>query len=141
MSTSFLYHALGIPTSSDKLLQEVMRSVLEAYYEPQFSDHSHGFRPGLGCDTALQDISRHWKCTKWFIESDIKGCFDNIDHSVLLSILREKVHDNRFLRLLENMLKAGSPSADVSQPAESVAHLQLLLRRVAVAAWAILASH
>src|SRR3954452_9603755 len=98
---------LGIPTWSDKLLQEVMRSVLEAYYEPQFSDHSHGFRPGLGCDTALQDISQHWKGTKWFIEGDIKGCFDNIDHSVLLSILGEKIHDNRFLRLIENMLKAG----------------------------------
>jgi hypothetical protein len=98
---------LGIPTWSDKLLQEVMRSVLEAYYEPQFSDHSHGFRPGLGCDTALQDISQNWKGTKWFIEGDIKGCFNNIDHTILLSILREKIHDNRFLRLVENMLKAG----------------------------------
>jgi group II intron reverse transcriptase/maturase len=98
---------LGIPTWSDKLLQETMRSILEAYYEPQFSDHSHGFRPGLGCDTALQDISQHWKGTKWFIEGDIKGCFDNIDHAILLSILGEKIHDNRFLRLIENMLKAG----------------------------------
>ena len=99
---------LGIPTWSDKLLQEVMRSLLEAYYEPQFSDHSHGFRPGLGCDTALQDIAQAWKGTKWFIEGDIKGCFDNIDHEILLSILREKIHDNRFLiRLVENMLKAG----------------------------------
>ena len=98
---------LGIPTWSDKLLQEVMRSILEAYYEPQFSDHSHGFRPGLGCDTALQDISQHWKGTKWFIEGDIKGCFDNIDHQILLSILREKLHDNRFLRLVETMLGAG----------------------------------
>jgi group II intron reverse transcriptase/maturase len=98
---------LGIPTWTDKLLQETMRSVLEAYYEPQFSVHSHGFRPGLGCDTALQDISQHWKGTKWFIEGDIKGCFDNIDHTVLLSILGEKIRDNRFLRLVENMLKAG----------------------------------
>ena len=98
---------LGIPTWRDKLLQEVMRSILEAYYEPQFSDHSHGFRPGLGCDTALQDISQTWKGTKWFIEGDIKGCFDNIDHQILLSILREKIRDNRFLRLIENMLKAG----------------------------------
>jgi group II intron reverse transcriptase/maturase len=97
---------LGIPTWSDKLLQEVMRCVLEAYDEPQFSDHSHGFRPGLGCDTALQDISQHWKGTKWFIEGDIKGCFDNIDHVVLLSILGEKIHDNRFLRLVGHMLEA-----------------------------------
>jgi group II intron reverse transcriptase/maturase len=98
---------LGIPTWRDKLLQEVIRSILEAYYEPQFSTHSHGFRPGLGCDTALQDISQNWKGTKWFIEGDIKGCFDNIDHQILLSILGEKVLDNRFLRLIANMLKAG----------------------------------
>src|SRR5579872_794613 len=98
---------LGLPTWSDKLLQEVMRSLLEAYYEPQFSDHSHGFRPGRGCHTALQTIQRHWKGTKWFIEGDIKGCFDNIDHSILLSILRENIHDNRFLRLMENLLQAG----------------------------------
>ena len=98
---------LGVPTWSDKLLQEVMRSLLEAYYEPQFSIHSHGFRPGLGCDTALRDIAQDWKGVKWFIEGDIKGCFDNIDHEILLSILREKVLDNRFIRLVENMLKAG----------------------------------
>ena len=98
---------LGMPTWSDKLLQEVMRSVLEAYYEPQFSNHSHGFRPGLGCDTALQDIAQNWKGVKWFIEGDIKRCFDNIDHEIMLSILREKVLDNRFIRLVENMLKAG----------------------------------
>ncbi len=98
---------LGVPTWRDKLLQEVMRSILEAYHEPQFSVHSHGFRPGLGCDTALQDIAQNWKGVKWFIEGDIKGCFDNIDHQVLLSILRDKIHDNRFLRLVEGMLKAG----------------------------------
>lgn len=98
---------LGVPTWRDKLLQEVMRSLLEAYYEPQFSVHSHGFRPGLGCDTALQDIAQHWKGTKWFIEGDIKGCFDNIDHQVLLSILAEKILDNRLLHLVETMLKAG----------------------------------
>jgi retron-type reverse transcriptase len=90
----------------DKLLQEVMRSILEAYYEPQFSPHSHGFRPGRGCDSALQSIYA-WNGTKWFIEGDIKGCFDNIDHSVLLSILREKIHDNRFMALVARLLKAG----------------------------------
>jgi group II intron reverse transcriptase/maturase len=98
---------LGIPTWKDKLLQEVIRSLLEAYYEPQFSDHSHGFRPGRGCHTALTGIARTWKGTKWFIEGDIRGCFDNIDHCLLLSILREKIHDNRFLRLLANLLQAG----------------------------------
>jgi group II intron reverse transcriptase/maturase len=98
---------LGIPTWSDKLVQEVIRLLLEAYYEPQFSDQSHGFRPGRGCHTALLDVTRNGKGTKWFIEGDIKGCFDNIDHTVLLSILRERIHDNRFLRLIENLLKAG----------------------------------
>jgi group II intron reverse transcriptase/maturase len=98
---------LGMPTWSDKLLQEVMRSLLEAYYEPQFSTHSHGFRPNRGCHTALAEIKRVWRGTTWFIEGDIKGCFDNIDHTILLSILREKIHDNRFLRLVENLLKAG----------------------------------
>jgi group II intron reverse transcriptase/maturase len=98
---------LGIPVWKDKLLQEVMRSILEAYYEPQFSPTSHGFRPDRGCGTALKTIDDGWKGTKWFIEGDIKGCFDNIDHTVLLSILRERLHDNRFLILVENMLKAG----------------------------------
>jgi group II intron reverse transcriptase/maturase len=98
---------LGIPTWTDKLLQEVMRSILEAYYEPQFSPNSHGFRPDKGCHTALKDIFIAWKGTKWFVEGDIKGCFDNIDHSILLSILREKIQDNRFIRLVENLLKAG----------------------------------
>ena len=98
---------LGIPTWSDKLLQEVVRSILEAYYEPQFSDHSHGFRPNRGCYTALRSIYRVWKGTKWFIEGDIKGCFDNIDPTVLVSILREKIHDNRFIKLVENLLGAG----------------------------------
>lgn len=98
---------LGIPTWSDKLLQEVIRLILEAYYEPQFSDSSHGFRPRRGCHTALQTVRRTWKGTKWFIEGDIRGCFDNIDHEKLMSILRERIRDNRFLRLIANLLKAG----------------------------------
>ena len=98
---------LGIPTWSDKLLQEVIREILEAYYEPQFSPYSHGFRPNRGCHTALVEIEHVWKGTKWFVEGDIKGCFDNIDHRVLLSILREKVQDNRFVRLIDGLLKAG----------------------------------
>lgn len=98
---------LGIPTWSDKLLQEVMRSLLEAYYEPQFSNHSHGFRPERGCHTALNHIQKGWTGTRWFIEGDIKACFDSIDHEVLLAILRETIHDNRFLRLVEGLLRAG----------------------------------
>src|SRR5215475_8058626 len=64
--------------------QDIVRSILEAYYEPQFSDHSHGFRPKRGCQTALTEIYNIWKGTKWFIEGDIKGCFDNIDHHILM---------------------------------------------------------
>ena len=98
---------LGIPTWSDKLLQEVVRSLLNAYYEPQFSPHSHGFRPHRGCHTALGEVTKHWRGVKWFIEGDISQCFDRIDHPVLLSILNEKLHDQRFLRLLANLLDAG----------------------------------
>jgi group II intron reverse transcriptase/maturase len=98
---------LGIPTWSNKLLQEVLRSLLNAYYEPQFSPHSHGFRPGRGCHTALGEITKHWRGVKWFIEGDIKACFDSLVHKVMLSILAEKLHDNRFLRLLANLLDAG----------------------------------
>jgi group II intron reverse transcriptase/maturase len=98
---------LGIPTWSDKLLQEAIRLILEAYYEPQFSAHSHGFRPGRGCHTALRTIHRTWNGTTWFIEGDIAQCFDRLDHQVLLAILAEKVHDGRFVRLLANLLAAG----------------------------------
>jgi group II intron reverse transcriptase/maturase len=98
---------LGIPTWSDKLLQEVIRLILEAYFEPQFDPHSHGFRPNRGCATAIREIYHGWKGTTWFIEGDIKGCFDNIDHTVLLAILAETIHDNRFLRLVGELLKAG----------------------------------
>ena len=97
---------LGLPSWSDKLLQEVVRSLLEAYYEPQFSKHSHGFRPGLGCHTALIEV-RTWTGTKWFIEGDISQYFDTIDHAILIDILGEKIKDNRFLRLIQNLLKAG----------------------------------
>jgi group II intron reverse transcriptase/maturase len=98
---------LGIPTWSDKLLQEVLRSILEAYYEPQFSPRSHGFRPSRGCHTALAEIRQNWTGTRWFIEGDIAQCFDRLDHQVLLAILHERIHDQRFLRLIENLLKAG----------------------------------
>jgi len=98
---------LGMPTWSDKLLQEVIRMILDAYYEPQFSNHSHGFRPNRGCGTALEEINREWRGTAWFIEGDIASYFDSIDHTVMLDILRMNIHDNRFLRLIENLLKAG----------------------------------
>jgi group II intron reverse transcriptase/maturase len=98
---------LGLPTWSDKLVQEVIRLIFEACYEPQFSDHSHGFRPGRGCHTALRDIHRRWNGTVWFIEGDISQCFDKLNHEVLLGILTEKIHDGRFLRLIGGLLEAG----------------------------------
>lgn len=98
---------LGIPTWSDKLLQEVVRSILEAYYEPQFSNSSHGFRPHRGCHTALVEIQRQWTGTRWFIEGDISKYFDSIDHQVLLKVLAENIHDKRFLRLIAHLLQAG----------------------------------
>ncbi|MDQ6644513.1 MAG: reverse transcriptase domain-containing protein [Chloroflexota bacterium] len=98
---------LGIPTWSDKLLAEVVRLILEAYYEPQFSPSSHGFRPSRGCHTALREIYHKWVGTKWFVEGDISDCFGSLDHTIMMSILREKLHDNRFIRLIEGLLKAG----------------------------------
>lgn len=97
---------LGLPSWSDKLLQEVMRSILEAYFEPQFNEHSHGFRPNRGCHTALSEIQT-WKGTRWFIEGDIAKYFEAINHDVLLAILSEHIHDGRFLRLLRELLEAG----------------------------------
>ena len=98
---------LGLPSWSDKLAGEVVRLLLEAYYEPQFSGRSHGFRPRRGCHTALTEVAVAWTGTTWFIEGDIARCFDDLDHGVMLGILGEKIHDNRFLRLLRNMLEAG----------------------------------
>jgi retron-type reverse transcriptase len=95
---------LGLPVWSDKVLQEVIRLILEAYYEPQFSDDSHGFRPQRGCHTALRTIYRTWTGTTWFIEGDISAYFDSIDHEIMLAILCENIHDNRFLRLIKNLL-------------------------------------
>jgi group II intron reverse transcriptase/maturase len=98
---------LGLPSWSDKLVGEVVRLLLEAYYEPQFSDRSHGFRKGRGCHTALREIECSWKGTVWFVEGDISDCFGSLDHDILLGILAEKIHDNRFLRLIAHMLRAG----------------------------------
>jgi retron-type reverse transcriptase len=98
---------LGLPTWSDELVQEAIRLLLDAYYKPRFSDLSHGFSRGRSCHTALREITQRWRGVKWFIEGDIKGCFDNIDHRVLLETLSANIHDNRLLRLISNMLEAG----------------------------------
>lgn len=98
---------LGIPSFRDKLLQEVVRMILEAIYEPVFDSHSHGFRPNRSCHTALRQISSEFTGITWFIEGDIKGCFDNIDHEVLISTLGRKIKDSKFLNIIRQFLKAG----------------------------------
>jgi group II intron reverse transcriptase/maturase len=98
---------LGLPSWSGKLVGEVVRLLLEAYYEPAFSDRSHGFRKGRGCHTALREIQQAWTGTVWFIEGDISDCYGSVNHEILMGILAEKIRDNRFLRLIRNMLKAG----------------------------------
>ncbi|MXY82586.1 MAG: hypothetical protein F4Y91_11105, partial [Gemmatimonadetes bacterium] len=98
---------LGIPSGEDKLLQAALKILIETYYEPQFSERSHGFRPNRGCHTALNQINQKHRDVSWFIEGDIKGCFDNIDHDILLEIMGEKIKDQPLLRLLKNLMKSG----------------------------------
>lgn len=98
---------LGIPTFTDKLIQEVLRMILEAVYEPLFMDCSHGFRPGKGCHTALKSVKYQFNGVRWFIEGDIKGCFDNINHEVLVGIISKKIKDARLTKLIYKFLKAG----------------------------------
>ncbi|MDR2700208.1 MAG: reverse transcriptase/maturase family protein [Nitrososphaerota archaeon] len=100
---------LGLPTWSDKLLQEVIRMILDAYYGCQFSDKSHGFRKDRGCKSALDAVTckADWKSVKWFIAGDVADCFNSIDHQILLNILSECIDDKRFLRLIENLLNCG----------------------------------
>jgi group II intron reverse transcriptase/maturase len=98
---------LGIPAIDDKLVQEVVRMILNAIYEGQFEKTSHGFRPHRSCHTALEQVKKTFTGAKWFIEGDIKGFFDNISHDVLIKILRERIADERFLRLIRKFLNAG----------------------------------
>src|SRR2546422_2444639 len=98
---------LGVPVWSDKLVQEVVRQILEAYYEPQFSESSHGFRPERSCATALREIYYTWHGTTWFIEGDISQCFDKLDHELLLKTLEEKIHDGRFINFMRDLFDVG----------------------------------
>ena len=98
---------LGIPSFRDKLLQEAIRQILEAIYEPTFSDNSHGFRPNRSCHTCIKQLKIEFTGVVWFIEGDIKGCFDNIDHEALIEILQRKIKDSRLVNLIRQFLKAG----------------------------------
>lgn len=98
---------LGIPTFTDKLVQEVLRMILESIYEPIFSKHSHGFRPNRSCHTALSFLKKDFTGITWFIEGDITGCFDNIDHNVLITVISRKIKDARIHQLIWKFLRAG----------------------------------
>jgi len=102
---------LGIPCPRDKLVQEVVRIILEAIYDsphgPYFSECSHGFRRSKSCHSALREIQKKWSGMIWLIEGDIKSCFDNIDHHILVGVLRKKIKDKRFLSLIWKFLAAG----------------------------------
>lgn len=98
---------LGIPSTDDKLLQEVVRMILEAIYEPTFSDNSHGFRPKRSCHTALKEIVTLFTGTKWIIEGDIKACFDSFDHHITIQLLRKRIKDEAFISLMWKFLRAG----------------------------------
>ena len=98
---------LGIPTVDDRLVQEVVRGLLERIYEPVFSEHSHGFRAGRSCHTVLDHIQDVWTGMKWFVDVDVVGYFDNIDHDILLDLLRKRIDDEKFIDLIRRMLKSG----------------------------------
>ena len=98
---------LGIPTFTDKLVQEALRMILEAIYEPLFLDCSHGFRPKRSCHTALDKLKYQFGGVRWFVEGDIKGCFDNINHDALVGFIGSKVKDARIVKLVYKFLKAG----------------------------------
>ena len=98
---------LGIPTFTDKLVQEVLRMILQAVYEPIFLDCSHGFRPKRSCGTALTSITKGFNGIRWFVEGDIKGCFDNIDHHVLVNLISSKIKDAKLIKLIWQILKVG----------------------------------
>jgi len=98
---------LGIPSTNDKLVQEVVRMILESIYEPTFSNNSHGFRPNRSCHTAMKQIQDTFTGTIWFVEGDIKACFDRFDHHVMIDILRRRVDDENFIALMWKFLKAG----------------------------------
>jgi RNA-directed DNA polymerase len=98
---------LGVPSGNDKLVQAVIKILLQQIYEPIFSENSHGFRPEKSCHTALKTIQNRWTGMDWFIEFDIKGCFDNIKHDVLIRFLEDKIDDKKFIKLVRCFLKAG----------------------------------
>ena len=98
---------LGIQSGNDKLVQEVVKMILESIYEPVFSNKSHGFRPNRSCQTALMQIQKTFTGTNWFVEGDIHAYFDSFDHHVIVEILKKRIDDEMFIQLIWKFLKAG----------------------------------
>jgi retron-type reverse transcriptase len=98
---------LGVPSGDDKLVQEVVRALLERIYEPVFSDSSQGFLPQRSCHTALRQMQRTWSRVVWLVDLDIQSFYDRIDHDVLIILLERTIDDHRFISLIKAMLKAG----------------------------------
>lgn len=98
---------LGISNFNDKLVQEVIKMILEAIYEKTYSQNSHGFRPNRSCHTALVEIKCNFIGSRWFIKGDIHSFVNNMNHHILINLLRKKIEDKRFLRLIWKFLRAG----------------------------------
>jgi retron-type reverse transcriptase len=98
---------LGVSSGNDKLVQEVVRIILERIYEPVFDESSHGFRPGRSPHTALEQIRQEWTAVKWLVDMDLQSYFDTIPHDVLIALLEKKIEDKRFICLIKAMLDAG----------------------------------
>jgi retron-type reverse transcriptase len=112
---------LGIPSTRDKLVQEVVMLILEAVYDspedPYFLESSHGFRGSKSCHSALREIQRRWSGVSWFLEGDIKSCFDDINHEILVKLIERKITDQRFINLIWKILKAGYMDLDGTRDA------------------------
>jgi len=97
---------LGIPNFQDRVVQEVIRMLLDAIYEPRFKDCSHGFRANKGQHSSIKYVRAWFPGTIWYIEGDISKCYDSIDHDVLLALLKRRIKDKQFIRLIESALKS-----------------------------------
>lgn len=131
---------LGIPTVSDRVVQNALRHVLEPIFEGDFAEHSYGFRPGRSCIDALARVEALLEAGyTHVVDADLKGYFDTIDHDILMARIEEKVSDGRVLNLLRQMLQqgifedgatwtpeAGSPQGSVISPLLSNIYLNPL---------------
>jgi RNA-directed DNA polymerase len=102
---------LGIPTLTDRLVQMMVKATLEPIFESDFLPCSHGFRPQLSCHTAMAHLhlmtaSRRRKMY-WIIEGDITGCFDHVQHRILMRLIKRRVQDRKLTGIIWQMLRAG----------------------------------